>query len=55
MPRTNAPTPPSFIHRIQVAPSQTVTIPATHVARDADGYRVTAGIGRQASTAGAAE
>lgn len=46
--------PPSFIRRIEVAPGQPVTIPTTHVTRDAErGYRLTTGIGRQASTPGA--
>ena len=46
---------PTFITRIEVAPGEPSTIPATHVEYDAaSGYRVALGIGRQASTAGAA-
>lgn len=49
-------TSPAFIRRIEVAPGESVTIPASHVARtNGGGYVLTDGIGRQASTARAAE
>lgn len=55
MPRSTADRPTGFIRSIEVRPGQPVTIAATHVEQEADGYHLRLGAGRQASTAGAAE